>query len=1260
MGNIIIHPGSGIFQWNTGVAGGSFVDPAGVSFSFTGSRISSDQDFGVTGNLYVDGSVYIGGSAISTANWNTAYDNMITSASFSTSNGIVTLGQQDGGTVTVDLDGRYQYLSSTHDTVTSNNHAVGWYTVAVNEGNRAMARFGIEERSSSRHATTVFYAAANYSRGSTITVLSNSHYSTFSYTDIRIKVGSTYDGALLQVYISDSTNAIRFGFLGDNIQTTGWETVDWVADGVDPGTVTNFAGLVNVDAHADLYEISSGGISTDGPIFAGVTEDSSSDTTGRWEVWHEQNFGADIITATGYLDDRITEVDELYRYVNTSSNNHFVISRPIGGSRGSAGSIEYGYIRIDFPEGTAFGNTMIGMDIDINEYHSANGPARYTIFGYQYTGNSTPPTGFWANEQVVTTSNFTGGYKNVYFGGKDGRASIWIGNWSGHDWRYPQVNISNLRVRALGYSAIIWDKWRTGEFDISITTGEPEAIYALQTVNISQSYQHIDWDNVIDPPDFASSSHSHNIGDLNNVSVGGASSDDILQYDGADWNSTSLSNVSHSDLGDLTAGNPHTQYVLDSDFFNKINTESGITGLRIYGTDVDIEPRLSVGRSVNQSLNIDVQDQVLYFYYSQDESSGGHPWYDEIRSDSGGPNYFYWSNTTLNGGNRNIHMRLLTGALWTSTSIDTDGTITAGGAITSSESVFKNSTEELIAFKDVKETVIQGANISDQGGSRNMLSPHVLEVSGLYATSIAGDDHGDIRSIQYTSAYNESSYSGWKDAHITDGIAGTKAVEFYSTVGHYRKPAFTRPVPLLSGKSYRISLYARQQSGAGNATSYIGANFFASDKTSIQGTSAQADLDVTWPNAGTYFYIHSNIVIPSVWTKYTWTIGPSGQYSIPSSGQYLSVLLWPTYNSGTTDSAHQFQDVRIEELVGINDLEPAVTGLISSASGYLQSQINTQQMDDHNDVNITSVTTADVLYYESSEWINKPISELSHNDFSNLTAGDPHTQYALKTLLTSSSGHLQTQIVSATGLTASASGYLQTQINTLESSDLADVNLDFPDDGHVMWYESNEWTNKPFTEFSHADLIDRNSNSAHTQYVLHTDYNLDYVDNSGLYVTTDSQRDIFVHTVTGGAMGPSGHVKFEIYGYLHTELELETDLYFYSYFGGDTVFIDSAALASSVNEYPFHIKGIVYNRGSVSSQGMSIEIKVGKEGNIAPRGIGELNATPGKIDQVVMATGLTRNTASDQDIRISLSWGAGGSPQWYNIEYAWAEAYKPS
>ena len=71
-------------------------------------------------------------------NWDAAYNDNITGMSFSTANGELTLNQRDGGTITQDLDGRYQLQGTQYEwsvTDTSDN-ADRWYKVAtVNQGN---------------------------------------------------------------------------------------------------------------------------------------------------------------------------------------------------------------------------------------------------------------------------------------------------------------------------------------------------------------------------------------------------------------------------------------------------------------------------------------------------------------------------------------------------------------------------------------------------------------------------------------------------------------------------------------------------------------------------------------------------------------------------------------------------------------------------------------------------------------------------------------------------------------------------------------------------------------------------------------------------------------------------------------------------------------------------------------------------------------------------------------------------------------------
>lgn len=90
---------AGSANWNTAYGWGDH-GAAGYLTSYT----ETDPIFTAERPHY--DSVYStvsGGSA----NWNAAFDDKINSASFNTGNGVLTLNQEDGGSVTVDLDGRY-------------------------------------------------------------------------------------------------------------------------------------------------------------------------------------------------------------------------------------------------------------------------------------------------------------------------------------------------------------------------------------------------------------------------------------------------------------------------------------------------------------------------------------------------------------------------------------------------------------------------------------------------------------------------------------------------------------------------------------------------------------------------------------------------------------------------------------------------------------------------------------------------------------------------------------------------------------------------------------------------------------------------------------------------------------------------------------------------------------------------------------------------------------------------------------------------
>ncbi len=147
--------------------------------------------------------------------------------------------------------------------------AIGWYTIATNTGDRAIAKFGLRDTDSSRHQSVIFYASHNYGTDTSnvVTVLHNSSYSTTPFRYIRIKDDGTYDGAALQVYIDNANNTIQAYILGDNFQSSGWVLKDWIPDADDPGGVTDWASFTE-KTKVDLDLITQGGIATTGPIYA--------------------------------------------------------------------------------------------------------------------------------------------------------------------------------------------------------------------------------------------------------------------------------------------------------------------------------------------------------------------------------------------------------------------------------------------------------------------------------------------------------------------------------------------------------------------------------------------------------------------------------------------------------------------------------------------------------------------------------------------------------------------------------------------------------------------------------------------------------------------------------------------------------------------------------------------------------------------------------------------------------------------------------
>ncbi|CDQ21711.1 phage tail spike protein [Halobacillus karajensis] len=120
-----------------------------------------------------------------------------------------------------------------------------WYRIAMNSGNRAWARFIIRDTTSSQHGTIQFTAGTHYNKSSDVdfTLISFSRYSRFAFDKARILTGGIYDEQYLDLRFNgkaDRVSELQY-WIKDNIQTSGWDAVDFTEATIPDGyTSTEF------------------------------------------------------------------------------------------------------------------------------------------------------------------------------------------------------------------------------------------------------------------------------------------------------------------------------------------------------------------------------------------------------------------------------------------------------------------------------------------------------------------------------------------------------------------------------------------------------------------------------------------------------------------------------------------------------------------------------------------------------------------------------------------------------------------------------------------------------------------------------------------------------------------------------------------------------------------------------------------------------------------------------------------------------------
>jgi hypothetical protein len=337
-------------------------------------------------------------------NWNAAYNNTITAASFATATGILTLTQQDLGTVTVNLDGRYLTSASDSQTLSWDKPSI---TLSISNGN-SIALEGL--------ATEEFVTGQGYITGISFADVSSKPTTIAGY-GITDAITTANIGSQSVLYADSSGNSNLLKSLGSYVWSSSTNGRDF-QQGLQVSFVSNNEGYQSYGSVVRLHTYPNDGASAE--LYFPYSEQYGGNSmqyrlglyhNAGWSSWKtvvdSENIGEYALTSLPAHNH-----DDRY-YTETESDARYPLSRGTLGTTTNVG------------DATGFGNNLasgtytrnyVGHGGQVWVSHDTGGSVgnfalEVTYYGAMYVHTNVDSSS-WATKQIWTSDTFANNSSN--------------------------------------------------------------------------------------------------------------------------------------------------------------------------------------------------------------------------------------------------------------------------------------------------------------------------------------------------------------------------------------------------------------------------------------------------------------------------------------------------------------------------------------------------------------------------------------------------------------------------------------------------------------------------------------------------------------------------------------------------------------------------------------------------------------------------------------------------------------------------------